>query len=58
MRKRAKLQLREDEAIHQDFIRAQEKYTRLHHADEEVSETLLSDMVLNRFPQRQEFFVL
>ena len=49
MRELANLRLCEDEAIQQYFIRAQELYTRLHHADQKVSETPLSGMVLTRF---------
>ena len=58
MRQLARLQLREDEAIHQYFIRAQELVTRLHHAGEELSETLFNAMVLNGLPQRYEHFVV
>ena len=58
MRQLARLQLREDKAIHQYFIRAQELVTRLHHAGEELSETLFNAMVLNGLPQRHENFVV
>ena len=58
MRRLARLQLQEDEAIHQYFIRAQELVTRLHHAGEERSETLFDAMVLNGLPQRYENFVV
>ena len=58
MRQFARLQLREDEAIHQYFIRAQELVNRLHHAGEEFSETLFNAMVLNGLPQRYEHFVV
>ena len=58
MRQLARLQLREDEAIHQYFIRAQELVTRLHHAGEELSETLFNARVLNGLPQRYEHFVV
>ena len=57
MRQLARLQLREDEAIHQYFIRAQEVVTRLH-AGEEFSETLFNAMVLNGLLQRYEHCVV
>ena len=58
MRQLARLQLREDEPIHQYFIRAQEMATRLHHAGEELSETLFNAMVLNGLPQGYKHFVV
>ena len=58
MRHLIRLQLRGDDAIHQCFIRAQELVYRLHHAGEELSETLFNEMVLNGLPQCYEHFVL
>ena len=58
MRQLAKLQLREDKPIHQYFIRAQEMVTRLHHAGQELSETLFNAMVLNGLPQRYKHFLV
>ena len=58
MRQLARLQLREDEAIHQYFIRAQELVTRLHHTGEELSETLFNAVVLNGLPKRYQQFVV
>ena len=58
MRQLSRLQLREDEAIHHNFIRAQQLFIRLHHAGEELSETLFNEMVLNGLPQRYEHFVV
>ena len=58
MRLLARLQLREDEAIQQYFIRAPELVTRLHHGSEELSETLFNGMALNGLPQRYEHFVV
>ena len=58
MRQLARLQFREDEAIHQYFITAQELITRLHHAGEELSEALFIAMELNGLPQRCEHFVV
>ena len=54
----AKLQLREDKANQHYFIRAQELVNRLHHAGEEVYETLFNAMMLNGLPQRYEHFVV
>ena len=42
MRQLARIQLWEDKAIQQYFIRAQKLVTRLHHAGEELSETLFN----------------
>ena len=53
-----KLQLQEDEAIHQYFIREQELVTRSLHDCEELSETLFNAMVLNSLPQRYKKFVV
>ena len=58
MRLLFRLQLREDQAIHQYFIRAQELVTRLHHDSEEFSETLFNEVALNGLPQRYERFVV
>ena len=51
MRQLAKLKLREDETIHEYFIKAQVLVTRLQHAGEKLSETLFNAMVLNGLPQ-------
>ena len=53
-----RLQLKEDEALHNSFIRAQELSTRLEHAGEHLSEPLLKAMVLNGLPERYEHFVV
>ena len=58
MRQLARLQLKEDEALHNYFIRAQELSTRLEHAGERLSEPLLNAMVLNGLPERYEHFVV
>ena len=58
MRQLARLHLKEDEALHNYFIRAQELSTRLQHAGEHLSEPLLSAMVLNVLPERYEHFVV
>ena len=57
MRQLAKIQFREDETIHQNIIRAQELVSRLHHAGEDLSETLFNAMVWNSLPQRYELFL-
>ena len=49
MRQLAGLEFRQDKAIQQYFIRAQELVTRLHQADEELPETLLNAMVLKGY---------
>ena len=58
MKQLARLQLQDDKDIHQFFIRAQELLNRLHHAGEELSETLFRAMVLNGLLQRYEHFVV
>ena len=58
MRQLARLQLREDEALHNYFIRAQELSTKPEHAGEYLSEPVLNAMVLNGLPERYEHFVL
>ena len=58
MRHFAGLQLKEDEALHNCFIRAQELSTRLEHAGEHLLELLLNARVLNGLPERYEHFVL
>ena len=58
MRQLAGLQLKEDEEIHDYFIRAQELSTRLEHAGEHLSDPLLNAMVLPGLPERYEHFVV
>ena len=58
MRQLARLTLKEDEALPQYFIRAQELSTRLGQAGEHLSEPLLNAMVLNGLPERYEHFVV
>ena len=58
MRQLARLQLKEVEALHNYFIRAQELSARLEHAEEHLSEPLLNAMVLNGLPERYEQFVV
>ena len=43
----ASLQLKEDEALHNSFIRGQELSTHLEQAAEQLSDQLLNAMVLN-----------
>ena len=56
MRQLAKLQLRDDKAIHQYFIRAHQLFTCLHYAGEEHSETLFNAMVFNSLPNHTSIF--
>ena len=58
MRQLARLTLKEDEALHNYYIRAQELSTRLEQAGEQLSDPLLNAMVLNGLPERYEHFVV
>ena len=58
MRQLARLQLKEDEALHSFFIRAKDMSTTLEHAGEELSKPLLNAMMLNGFTERYEHFVV
>ena len=58
MRQLSKLQLKEDEALHEYFIRAQELCSRIAESGENLSETLFNAMVLNGLPPRYEHFVV
>ena len=58
MRQLARLQLKEDETLHNCFFRAQELSTRLEDAGEHLWEPLLNAMVLNGLPKRYEYFVV
>ena len=58
MRQLSRLQLKEDEALHSYFIRAQELSTRPEQAGEHLSEPLLNAMVLNGLPERYEHFAV
>ena len=58
MRRLARLQLKEDEGLHNYFIGAQEFSTRLEHAGANLSKLLLNAMVLNGLPERYEHFVV
>ena len=54
----ARLKLKEDEALHSYFIRAQYLTTRPKYAGEHLSEPLLNAMVLNGLPESYEHFVV
>ena len=58
MRQLARIQLREDKAIHWYIIRAQELVIRLIHDGEKFFETLFNVMLLNGLPQRFENFLV
>ena len=52
------LQRKENEAVHNYFIRAQELSTRLEHVGEHISEPLLNAMVLNSMSECYKHFVV
>ena len=58
MRQLAGLHLREEEAIRQYFVRAQELVTPLCDAGEQFPETLFFAIVLNGFPKQYKHFVV
>ena len=58
IRQLARLQLKEDEALHNYFTRAQELSTGREHAGAYLSEPLLNAMVLSGLPERYEHFVV
>ena len=56
-RQLARLTLREDEALHNPFIRTQELSTRMEQEAEHLSELLLDSRVLSGLPERYEHFI-
>ena len=54
----SRLHLKEDDALHNYFIRAQELSRMLEHAGEHLSEAVLNAMVLNGLPECYEHFVV
>ena len=58
VRQLARLELKEDRALENHFIRAQEMFTRIEQAGEHLSEPLLNGMVLNGLPEGNELFVM
>ena len=52
MQQLARLQLKEDKALHNYFVRSKELSTRLEQTGEHLSELLLNAMVLNGLPER------
>ena len=58
MRQLARLQLKENEALHNYFFRAHKLSTMPEHAEEHLAEPLLNVMVLNGLPERYEHFVV
>ena len=58
IRQVARPQPKENEALQNYFVRANELSTRLDHAREHLSEPLLNAMVLNGLPERYIYFVV
>ncbi len=58
VRQLSRLQLGEEEKLHEYFIRSQELMSRLSEAGEQVSETLFNALVINGLPEKYEHFVV
>ena len=58
VRQLSHLQLREDEKLHEYFIRSQELMSRLSEAGEKISETLFNALISNGLPDKYEHFVV
>ena len=58
VRQLSRLQLGEDEKLHEYFIRSQELMSRLTEAGEKMSETLFNALVINGLPEKYEHFVV
>ena len=58
VRQISRLQLGEEEKLHEYFIRAQELMSRLSDAGEKISETLFNALVINSLPEKYEHFVV
>ncbi len=58
VRQLSRLQLGEEEKLHEYFIRSQELMSRLSEAGEQVSETLFNALVINGLPGKYEHFVV
>ena len=58
MRQLARLQLKEDEALHNYFIRAQQLSTSLENARKHLLRPLLNANVLNSLSKRYEHFLV
>ena len=53
-----RLQLGEEEKLHEYFIRSQELMSRLTEAGENMTETLFNALAINGLPERYEHFVV
>ena len=58
VRQLSRLQLGEEEKLHEYFIRSQELMSRLTEAGEHMTETLFNALVINGLPERYEDFVV
>ena len=58
VRQLSRLQLGEEEKLHEYFIRSQELISRLTEAGENMTETLFNALVINGLPERYEHFVV
>ena len=58
VRQLSRLQLGEEEKLHEYFIRSQELMSRLIEAGENMTETLFNALVINGLPERYEHFVV
>ena len=58
VRQLSRLQLGEDEKLHEYFIRSQELMSRLSEAGEKISETLCNALIINGLPDKYEHFVV
>ena len=58
VRQISRLQLGEDEKLHEYFIRAQELMSRLSDAGEQITETLFNALIINGLPGKYEHFVV
>jgi hypothetical protein len=58
VRQISRLQLGEEEKLHEYFIHAQELMSRLSDAGEKISETLFNALVINSLPEKYEHFVV
>ena len=58
VRQLSRLQLGEDEKLHEYFIRSQELMSRLSEVGEKISETLFNALIINGLPDKYEHFVV
>ena len=58
VRQLSRLQLGEEEKLHEYFIRSQELMSRLTEAGDNMTETFFNTLVINGLPERYEHFVV